>query len=194
MQQWRPPCPGHLTVPHRCLTLTKILPCGVLCRVVWYKSNDVSDVPTASITRAMIHCPDDGGSKHLWHFGKLLPDYTAQHPTRHHHTRCSKNLNLIELHFCFISYFVFWSKIWNKFPADFSSRQTGSYFWVMYRPPFGAMTETQNGSHSDNLRAVCAELEPLRHNRSDYAKLITRPLSRVGCQVRVQIFPRHGSF
>jgi hypothetical protein len=24
--------------------------------------------------------PDDGGSKHL--FGKLLPDYTAQHPRR----------------------------------------------------------------------------------------------------------------
>jgi hypothetical protein len=28
------------------------------------------------------HRPDDGGSKHLWNVGKLLPDYTAQHPRR----------------------------------------------------------------------------------------------------------------
>jgi hypothetical protein len=27
-------------------------------------------------------CPDDGGSKHLWNVGKLLPDYTAQQPRR----------------------------------------------------------------------------------------------------------------
>jgi hypothetical protein len=33
-----------------------------------------------SIIRAMTHRPDDGGSKHLWNVGKLLPDYTAQHP------------------------------------------------------------------------------------------------------------------
>jgi hypothetical protein len=26
--------------------------------------------------------PDDGGSKHLWNVGKLLPDYTAQQPRR----------------------------------------------------------------------------------------------------------------
>jgi hypothetical protein len=26
------------------------------------------------------HRPDDGGSKHLWNVGKLLPDYTEQHP------------------------------------------------------------------------------------------------------------------
>jgi hypothetical protein len=29
------------------------------------------------------HRPDDGGSKYLWNVGKLLPDYTAQHPRRH---------------------------------------------------------------------------------------------------------------
>jgi hypothetical protein len=28
------------------------------------------------------HRPDFGDSKHLWNFGKLLPDYTAQHPRR----------------------------------------------------------------------------------------------------------------
>jgi hypothetical protein len=28
------------------------------------------------------HRPDDGGSKHLWNIGKLLPDYTAQQPTK----------------------------------------------------------------------------------------------------------------
>jgi hypothetical protein len=26
--------------------------------------------------------PEDGGSKHLWNVGKLLPDYTAQQPRR----------------------------------------------------------------------------------------------------------------
>jgi hypothetical protein len=26
--------------------------------------------------------PDDGGNKHLWNFGKLLPDYKAQQPRR----------------------------------------------------------------------------------------------------------------
>jgi hypothetical protein len=25
-------------------------------------------------------CPDNGGSKHLWNVGKLLPDYTATTP------------------------------------------------------------------------------------------------------------------
>jgi hypothetical protein len=28
------------------------------------------------------HRPDDGGNKHLWNVGKLLPDYTVQHPRR----------------------------------------------------------------------------------------------------------------
>jgi hypothetical protein len=28
------------------------------------------------------HWTPDGGSKHLWNVGKLLPDYTAQHPRR----------------------------------------------------------------------------------------------------------------
>jgi hypothetical protein len=28
------------------------------------------------------HRPDDGGSKHLWNVGKLLPDYTSQVPRR----------------------------------------------------------------------------------------------------------------
>jgi hypothetical protein len=27
-------------------------------------------------------CSDNGGSKHLWNVSKLLPDYTAQQPTR----------------------------------------------------------------------------------------------------------------
>jgi hypothetical protein len=27
--------------------------------------------------------PSDGGSKHLWNIGKLLPDYTVQYPRRH---------------------------------------------------------------------------------------------------------------
>jgi hypothetical protein len=42
--------------------------------------------------------PDDGGSKHLWNVGKLLPDYTAQHPRRH--TRSRENLKIL-----FIIYF-----------------------------------------------------------------------------------------
>jgi hypothetical protein len=28
------------------------------------------------------HCPDDGGSEHLWNVGKFLPIYTMQHPRR----------------------------------------------------------------------------------------------------------------
>jgi hypothetical protein len=30
----------------------------------------------------LTHSPEDGGSKNLWNVGKLLPDYTAQHPRR----------------------------------------------------------------------------------------------------------------
>jgi hypothetical protein len=45
---------------------------GLLCRIT----------ASTSITRAMTHRPDDGGSKHLWNVGKLLPDNTAQQPRR----------------------------------------------------------------------------------------------------------------
>jgi hypothetical protein len=42
-------------------------------------------VLAASIFKACLltHRPDDGGSKHLWNIGKLLPDYTAQQRRRH---------------------------------------------------------------------------------------------------------------
>jgi hypothetical protein len=43
----------------------------------------VSELLAASIIRAMIYRPDDGGSKHLRNAGKLLlPDYTALQPKR----------------------------------------------------------------------------------------------------------------
>jgi hypothetical protein len=39
------------------------------------------------------HQGDDGGIKHLWNVGKLLPYYTAQHPRRQSlHTRRHDNL------------------------------------------------------------------------------------------------------
>jgi hypothetical protein len=48
--------------------------------------------PQISLTWIYSHCriwgsnggdyPNDGGSKYLWNFGKLLPDYTAQQPRR----------------------------------------------------------------------------------------------------------------
>jgi hypothetical protein len=38
------------------------------------------------------HRPDDGGGKHLLNVGKLLPDYTAQHPTR----QLSSNIYLFQ--------------------------------------------------------------------------------------------------
>jgi hypothetical protein len=45
------------------------------------------DVALCSLVEVYRHFttyrPDDGGSKHLWNVGKLLPDYTAQHPRRH---------------------------------------------------------------------------------------------------------------
>jgi hypothetical protein len=33
--------------------------------------------------------PDDGGIKHLWNVGKLLLDYTAQHPRRQSSSKCA---------------------------------------------------------------------------------------------------------
>jgi hypothetical protein len=33
-------------------------------------------------TYCLYHCPDDGGSKHLWNIGQLLPDCIAQHSRR----------------------------------------------------------------------------------------------------------------
>jgi hypothetical protein len=56
------------------------LSAGVLHRVGWYKSNDVWKVLEVSINRAIIS--HDEGSKHLWNVGKILPDYTEQHPGR----------------------------------------------------------------------------------------------------------------
>jgi hypothetical protein len=55
---------------------------GLLRRVVWWKSTDVSEVLAAFIIRAMRNRPNDEGSKYLWNVGKLLPDYTAQQPRR----------------------------------------------------------------------------------------------------------------
>jgi hypothetical protein len=46
----------------------------MLRRIVWYKFTDFSEVHAASIIRAIIHRPDDGGSM------LLLPEYTVQHP------------------------------------------------------------------------------------------------------------------
>jgi hypothetical protein len=34
------------------------------------------------MSRRTLRSPDDGGGKHLWNVGKLLPDYTAQQPRR----------------------------------------------------------------------------------------------------------------
>jgi hypothetical protein len=42
---------------------------------------NVSEVPSASIIRA-IFGPDDEGNKHLWNVGNLLPEYTALQPRR----------------------------------------------------------------------------------------------------------------
>jgi hypothetical protein len=52
---------------------------------------------------AMQSGPDDGGSKHLWNVGKLLPNFMALHPTRNHlHTCSCENL---KSHFCVTDYF-----------------------------------------------------------------------------------------
>jgi hypothetical protein len=40
-----------------------------------------------------VRCLLDGGrSKHLWNVSQFLPDYTAQYPRSHHHTRRRENL------------------------------------------------------------------------------------------------------
>jgi hypothetical protein len=39
------------------------------------------------------HCPDDGGSKHLWNIGQFLSDYMCNIPEDSHlHTHCCENL------------------------------------------------------------------------------------------------------
>jgi hypothetical protein len=55
----------------------------MLRRVDWYKFTGVSHVLAASIIRMMSkpHAKN-WFLKHLWNVGKLLPDYTAQHPRR----------------------------------------------------------------------------------------------------------------
>jgi hypothetical protein len=46
--------------------------------------------------------PDDGGKRHLWNVGKLLPDYTTQQPRRQYlHSRLRENL---KFHIVFIAY------------------------------------------------------------------------------------------
>jgi hypothetical protein len=35
-----------------------------------------------ALSTAPGRCLDDGGSKHLWNVGKILPDYMAQQPRR----------------------------------------------------------------------------------------------------------------
>jgi hypothetical protein len=34
------------------------------------------------------HCPDDGGSKHLWNISQFLRDYLLQHPRRWSTSKC----------------------------------------------------------------------------------------------------------
>jgi hypothetical protein len=57
------------------------------CSLVWVISASAghgspSSTPSKDVGSSATHRPDDGGSKHLKHVGKLLPDYTAKHPRR----------------------------------------------------------------------------------------------------------------
>jgi hypothetical protein len=72
------------------LSYRRWLSCGLLRLVVWWKFTYVSE--------AMIRL-DDGGSKHLWNVGKLLPDCTAQQQPEdsHLHTRRRENLKYYPL-------------------------------------------------------------------------------------------------
>jgi hypothetical protein len=42
----------------------------------------MQDTPYPSLMNKLVVRSDDGGSKHFWNIGKLLPDYTAQQPRR----------------------------------------------------------------------------------------------------------------
>jgi hypothetical protein len=68
-------------------------PSGILRRVVFLKRRSNSTRLQGGISQKTVifkqeynyklnHRPDDGGSKHLWNVGKLLPDYTAQQPRK----------------------------------------------------------------------------------------------------------------
>jgi hypothetical protein len=60
-----------------------VAPCG-LVEIHWHFRGacclNHQCVTTLIISYA--HRPDDGGSKHLWNVGKLLPDYTVLQPRR----------------------------------------------------------------------------------------------------------------
>jgi hypothetical protein len=88
----------------------------MLCRVVWQKLTDVSEVFTTSslgyyrATDYLIRAPDrdilvafwseslwsdrpdDRGSKYLRNVGQFLPEYMAQRSRRHLHAGCRENL------------------------------------------------------------------------------------------------------
>jgi hypothetical protein len=55
------------------------------------------------------HRPDDGGSKHLWNVGKLLPDYTVLQPKRQQSSyyHSSRDLDIV---FFVQNYLIFVTK------------------------------------------------------------------------------------
>jgi hypothetical protein len=67
----------------------------MLRRAVWQTFTDVSEVLAASIVMTM---SDDGGSKHLWNVGRILPTVHRNIPEDSHlHTRRCENLKSHDL-------------------------------------------------------------------------------------------------
>jgi hypothetical protein len=80
------------------------------------------------------HRPDNGGSKHLWNVGKLLPDYTAQQTRRQPSSysppwepQISLNITNIKFIFFFTSTFISFVSSSSDFPSHYSS----SYFLLL---------------------------------------------------------------
>jgi hypothetical protein len=74
---------------------------GILCGNTNFLENHLRQIRIRQIYLKTMRClhhqgvrPDDGGSKHLWNVGKLLPDYTARNNLKdsYLYTRRRKNL------------------------------------------------------------------------------------------------------
>lgn len=89
-----PPSPPNLTSQAVVSRVFHWVPCSLLSRqssshpppqpLVQPSFCLVQPAPTSQLTCIWLtHCPDDGGSEHLWHICHFIQDYMAHHPRRH---------------------------------------------------------------------------------------------------------------
>jgi hypothetical protein len=90
---------------------------------------------------AIRHCPDDGGSNHLWNVCELLPDYTAQTTASHLHNRRRENLKfhkIFQIVYIKLIIFIIYArkiKYLERLPCCYlliSGRDTGNLTEIAY--------------------------------------------------------------